>query len=375
MPDQPHPIAASLLTEIIGISSDAIICVDHRQHVTFFNEGAEQIFGYTAGEVLGESLDLLLPDRHRSVHAQHIQQFEASPVNARRMGERRQISGRRKNGEEFPAEAAIAKLETETDVVFSVVLRDVTEKRRLEAEQRKLNDELQRAVRAREDTVAVVSHDLRNPVTAVRMLSRALLNRGSERALPTDAAEQLDVILQAAEQMDALIQDLLDFARSEAGTFTVDVQRVPCAPLLGGALRTMVPIAAVKQVQLVRDWTEPLPDVYVDPERIAQVISNVVGNAISFSPARGRVLISAAVEGDEVVVTVKDDGPGIPTEHLELIFDRFWQSNRRNRGAGLGLPIAKAILAAHGGRIWAESSAGAGATFRFTLSTRDRGVS
>ncbi len=535
VPGQPHPIDASLLTEIIGISADAIICVNHDQRVTFFNEGAERIFGYTAAEIMGKPLEQLLPDRHRSAHAHHVQQFGHSPVNARRMGERRQIAGRRKNGEEFPAEAAIAKLQTGTDVVFSVVLRDVTEQRRLESAQRflaetgealastldleetleqvarlwipkladaavveiihhgqrrsvlaakgpkgspqaihlfdakvtaeaalvpidgfdarsgrasslsvesalaalpdairqriaplkprlamavsvarrdesfghallfraganamtandislledlarraamaldsaKLHDEMLRAVRARDETVSVVSHDLRNPVAAVKMLSTALLTGGSQRALPPDVTEQLSVILDAAQQMDALIQDLLDFSRAEAGRFTVDARSVACAPLLRDALRMLAPIAEGKDVRLITDWTESLPDVYADPERIAQVLSNVVGNAISFTPAGGQVLVTAKAEGDLVLVSVHDDGPGVPSEHLELVFDRFWQSNRRNRGAGLGLPIAKAIIAAHGGSIWAEWNAHSGATFRFTLSTSDLSV-
>jgi signal transduction histidine kinase len=120
-------------------------------------------------------------------------------------------------------------------------------------------------------------------------------------------------------------------------------------------------------VALVTDWVEPLPDVQVDPERIAQVVSNIVGNAIKFTPNNGRIRIAAAEREDAVIVSVSDNGPGITAQHLPHVFDRYWQSSRRNRGAGLGLPIAKAIVEAHGGRIWAESEEGSGATFHFSL--------
>jgi PAS domain S-box-containing protein len=520
------PLPGSLLAEIIGISSDAIICVGSDQRVTFFNEGAVRIFGYAADEVLGQPLEMLLPVGAKSMHRHHIERFVNSPVNARRMGERQEIAGRRKNGEEFPAEAAIAKLKAGNEVFASVVLRDVTDRKRAEQRQKflvetserlassleldetlellarlwipmfgdftvvempaegalyhvralagpdgsveqtrmtadpgqtllpmpgddesgrsgvsfvpvdaaleavpacyvdqarahgarmaltvplshrgealgrvtiftkrktslgaadlalvedlarrasialenaRLHDQVQRALRARDDTEGVVSHDLRNPVNAVKMLAGALLQPDRSANIPADVTEQVRVIQSAAEQMDALIQDLLDMSRVEAGRFDVDVQGVPASSLLHDALRTLAPLAEDKQVAVVTDWIEPLPDVQVDPERIAQVVSNVVGNAIKFTPKNGRIRIAAAEREDSVIVSVTDNGPGITAQHLPHVFDRYWQSSRRNRGAGLGLPIAKAIIEAHGGRIWAESEEGSGATFHFTL--------
>jgi signal transduction histidine kinase len=120
-------------------------------------------------------------------------------------------------------------------------------------------------------------------------------------------------------------------------------------------------------VTIATAWADSLPDVQVDPERITQVISNIVGNAIKFTPAGGEIRVSADELPDAVVVRVSDTGPGIPVEHLVHVFDRYWQLTRRHRGAGLGLPIAKAIIEAHAGRIWVESSEGKGATFHFTL--------
>src|SRR5262245_34654761 len=173
-----------LIADIVAISADAIICIDDEQNVTLFNEGAEQIFGWTADEMMGKPLDLLLPERFRPMHHSHIASFGESEDRARRMGHRREISGLRKNGEEFPAEAAIAKVKLGSSVVYSVVLRDITD-------QVALRKRLQLAVNARDDTVSVVAHDLRNPVSAVKMLSAALLQGADADKLSPTSNEQL----------------------------------------------------------------------------------------------------------------------------------------------------------------------------------------
>jgi len=360
---ESRQLTGSLLSDIIAISADAIICVDAEQKITLFNDGAEKIFGWTADEVMGRPLDMLLPERFRPTHPKHIERFRESPERARKMGERREISGLRKNGEEFPAEAAIAKVKTGDSFVFSVVLRDITE-------QVELHRKLQRAVSARDDTVSVVAHDLRNPVSAVKMLSSALLQRDDIESLPAEASEQLRVIRASALQMDRLIQDLLDVTRVETGQLTLDQQPVAPVELIEGALRTMRPL--VKEAGLKLSVTVPkqLPAVDADAERIGQVLSNLVGNAIKFTPGGGKITVSAAADGDFVRVSVSDTGTGISKEQLPHVFDRFWQSSQstiRSRGAGLGLPIARGIVRAHGGRLGVESEEGRGTTFWFTL--------
>ena len=276
------------------------------------------------------------------------------------MGHRQEISGVRKNGEEFPAEAAIAKVKMGGSVVYSVVLRDITE-------QVELHKRLQRAVFARDETVGVVAHDLRNPVSAVKMLSQAVLNRAE--ALQADDVEQLTLIREAALQMDRLIQDLLDITRVESGRLTIDAQPVTASTLLEGALRTLRPLVEDAGLTLVMDVPASLPQVHADPERIGQVLSNLVGNAIKFGSDRGQITVSASITGSEVTVSVSDDGRGIAPEHLPHIFDRFWQASQaiRTRGAGLGLPIALGIIRAHGGQMRAASTLGEGTTVSFTL--------
>lgn len=517
-------ITDAILAGIVTISADAIICVDDSQRIIFFNEGAESIFGYSLEEIMGQPLEKLLPERYRSTHASHVRAFGESRTKARRMGERGQILGLRKNGEEFPAEAAISHLGPEGGRVYSVVLRDVTDRRRAHATQQflaeagetlasslgheatlrnvarlavplladaclvnafhggrfhgiavehvdpdraaelereraehpidpagnhpvaevirtlqpqyfhgseknaegvmdifstvpsaaiimplvargqlvgviglyrdkrqyddndlflaeelarrgalaidnaRLHDMVHAGVQARDDMIGIVSHDLRNPVNAVKMLSGAMLNSEREEPLPAEMVEYASVIRQAAEQMDGLIGDLLDVTRVEAGRLAVDMKRENTEELLSDALRTLAPVTKEKSITLRLTSPDDLPDVMADRERIGQAISNLVGNAVKFSSPGGEILVRVAVLEKEIVFSVSDKGKGMTPEQLSHAFDRFWQSSRTDRqGAGLGLAIAKGIVEAHGGRIWAESAPDAGSTFYFTL--------
>ncbi|MEX2177489.1 MAG: PAS domain-containing sensor histidine kinase [Gemmatimonadaceae bacterium] len=358
-------ITGSLLSDIVTISADAIICVDGEQRIRLFNEGAQLIFGWKSEEVLGKPLNILLPERAREVHRAHMERFRHSPEPARRMGQRQEISGLRKNGEEFPAEAAISKVITGDSVMFSVALRDITEHVALQKR-------LQRAVAVRDETLGVVAHDLRNPVSAVKMLSAALLDRAREHGLNEDAMEQLSLIREAALQMDRLIQDLMDVTRAEAGQLPVDRRPVTGIALLEGALQTLRPLVEDAGHMLEVDLPSSLPTLDVDPERVGQVLSNLIGNAIRFTARGGRITVTAVEEGEAVRISVTDTGTGISPDQLPHIFDRFWQSapsGIRTRGAGLGLPIALGIVQAHGGRLWVESELGKGSTFHFTLPT------
>lgn len=521
-------ITNELLAGIVTISADAVVCVDESQRIIFFNDGAEKIFGYSAEEILGEPLERLIPVRFRESHSSQVRGFGHSATRARKMGERGQISGLRKNGEEFPAEAAISHVGDEGKQVYSVVLRDVTERRKAHEAQAflaeagetlvlslgadetlktvarlavprladacvvhsyhnevfkgvavahvdprmaagierrrvehpidytgdhpvarvirsrtplvlsgsnpenldglsrssdifdkppcaaitypllareqllgvvgfyretgtyddsdvfligelarraaialdnaRLHDQVSIGIRARDDMIGIVSHDLRNPVNAVKMLTGVMLSRDRIDHLSPDTIEYATIIRQAAEQMDSLIRDLLDVTRVEAGRLSVDPQPVNTEELLSDALRTLAPVAEARGVKLKVAATDEIPPVNADTDRIRQAISNLVGNAIKFSTAGGEVLVRAAVSDDDVVFSVADKGRGMTSQELANAFDRFWQSSRTDRqGAGLGLAIAKGIVEAHGGRIWAASAPNEGSTFHFTL--------
>jgi len=358
-------LPADLYSSFLAISADAVIAIDDEQRIIFFNEGAEKIFGWSADEVGGKYLAILLPERYRANHRGHVQGFGAAHGRARLMGERQEISGLRKSGEEFPAEASIQRMVVEGKEIYAAVLRDVSARYRAE-------EALHQAIRARDDMMGIVSHDLRNPASAVKMLARSIQAEARERSdIPADVVERVEIMQQAAVQIDALIQDLLDVTRLEAGRLTVARRNVAPAPLVEAALYSMRTLAESSGVELTASYDDALPMVYADPERVTQLLSNLVGNALKFTPAGGRVEVRVQPYGDGALVSVVDTGEGIPADQLPHVFDRFFQvtSSRMvsRHGAGLGLPIARGIVEAHGGTIWIESAPGRGTTVRFTL--------
>lgn len=227
----------------------------------------------------------------------------------------------------------------------------------------------QRAVRARDDLVAVVSHDLRNPLNVIQMQAVLLRNVAASDADDPSARLRaaLDRIQRSAGHMDALIHDLLDLARIEAGRFAVQRQSESLDEMLAEALIILRPLAEAKAVQL-QDEIDSGLKVLADRERIFQVLSNVVGNAIKFTPSGGRIVLRACAEPGHARLEVTDTGPGLTPDQAAQVFNRYWQAARTAReGTGLGLYIAKGIIEAHGGRIWVERAPQGGATFVFTL--------
>lgn len=226
----------------------------------------------------------------------------------------------------------------------------------------------QDATRARDDLVAIVSHDLRNPIHTINMAASFLL----EVAPPVDrrvtSRRQLEVIQRQANRANRLISDLLDVARIQAGGLAVEPTPVEVRSLVQEALDSATPLATGNQLTLSRDVGEDVSTVSSDRDRVLQVFANLIGNAIKFTPKGGEITIRAESAGAEVRFAVCDTGPGIPPEHLPHVFDRYWQAKSTAKlGTGLGLSIAKGIVEAHGGRIWVESEPGRGASFIFTL--------
>jgi signal transduction histidine kinase len=226
--------------------------------------------------------------------------------------------------------------------------------------------ESQQAVHAREEVLAIVSHDLRNPLNAV-MLAAELMKFSD--SMPPQELEQLETIELSAQRMRRLIEDLLDVTRLEGGKqLPVEPAPLEVKPLLQEIYELFKTQAASSSIALRYDVDDDVPPVYADHHRITQVLSNLVGNSMKFTPAEGKINCRATRGDDQVIFAVSDTGPGIPQKNLKDIFNPYWQAKRTARlGAGLGLPIAKGIVEAHGGRIWAESEPGKGTTFYFTL--------
>ena len=227
----------------------------------------------------------------------------------------------------------------------------------------------QEAVAVRDEVVAIVSHDLRNPLSVVKMCASTL----SEDPLP-DAGTVMDLahsIHQSAEWMNTIIQDLLDVARLESGKLVMRMEPVSLDAIIADAVNFHHPLAEERGLRLESDLPPDVPVVSVDALRISQVFTNLIGNALKFTERGGTITVRARCIDGRVVVSVVDTGRGIPDDDLPRLFDRFWQASRGDlkRGTGLGLAIAKGIVEAHGGRIWVESRESLGATFSFTLRT------
>lgn len=227
----------------------------------------------------------------------------------------------------------------------------------------------QQAVRARDELVAVVSHDLRNPMTIISMLcgmmQKAFSSDGTHSSRRISSA--IDTMQQAAGRMNVLLEDLLDTSKIEAGRYTVRPVQLEVSQIFEEAYALLAPLALAKGVDLSFN-AEPGLQINADPERLFQVLSNLIGNAIKFTPRLGNIGISAMSNGEEIVFAVRDSGEGIAPEQLPHVFDRYWTKGENNpTGSGLGLYISQGIVQAHGGRIEAESELGRGSEFRFTV--------
>jgi PAS domain S-box-containing protein len=250
---------------------------------------------------------------------------------------------------------------------FISQMQDITERKRDEHALRVSEAALQRAVTLRDDVLRVVAHDLRNPLNAITMQTSAMERMGPEPERRNPQPRQL--IAQAAARMNQLIQDLLDVALVEAGQLPVSPARLSTAELVRDAVEMQKPAAAAEKLTLRSEITDDVRDVWGERKRLLQVFENLIGNAIKFTDAGGEILVTATPTGDEVVFSVRDTGAGLSRDAADHVFDRFWQAATKAKrlGAGLGLPITKGIVEAHGGRIWVESVPGQGTTFSFAI--------
>jgi PAS domain S-box-containing protein len=238
---------------------------------------------------------------------------------------------------------------------------DITSRKRAEDALRLSEATAKRATQARDDMLGVIAHDLRSPLMTIRALATVLQKTGSEQEIGNE-------IEQATRRMSRLIRDLVDATQLEAGRFTINQERVPTCDVLSHVLNSQTPLTFSASLELSLDAVQELPDVWADRDRLLQVFENLVGNATKFTKPRGRVVVGARAGAGEVLFSVSDTGCGIENDQLASVFDRFWQTpEARRNGVGLGLPIVKGIIDAHGGRVWVQSSPGRGSTFSFTI--------
>ncbi|HEV8509125.1 MAG TPA: GAF domain-containing sensor histidine kinase [Gemmatimonadales bacterium] len=248
------------------------------------------------------------------------------------------------------------------------VLEDVAQRTALGADNARLYQQARQASRARDDTLAAISHDLRNGLntvlTAVGLLLRSLPPDGEGRR----DRRHVETIRRSAERMNRMIGDLLDVASIESGRLFVEPRKEPVRPIIIEAIESCRGQALEKSLRVEAHVSAEQIEAICDRERVLQVLGNLIGNAIKFTPDGGAVQVSAEPYDDEVLFTVRDTGVGVSPKQLPHVFDRFWQATPKARlGSGLGLTIAKGVVEALGGRIWVESRPDEGTTFFFTL--------
>jgi PAS domain S-box-containing protein len=354
---------------IVDIAGDAIISVGDNQRIQLFNQGAEKIFGYATEELVGQPLDILLPSRLVEVHRQHIHGFAHSPDPARRMGQRREIFGRRKDGTEFPAEASISKLQLGGETVFTVILRDITERKSLESQL--LQAQKMEAVGR---LAGGVAHDFNNLLTIIFGSSAVLLD-----ALSADDPHrgEINEIAKAARRAADLTRQLLAFSRRQV----LEPQVLDLNALvsnLAGMLRRLIG----EDVEFRTVLTAAPGAVLADPGQLEQVIMNLAVNSRDAMPQGGKLTIETAAAdlddsynqthvpvrpGGYMMLAVSDTGCGMDAETKAHLFEPFFTSKEKGKGTGLGLATVYGIVKQSGGYIWVYSEPGRGATFKIYL--------
>ncbi|NUN95681.1 MAG: PAS domain S-box protein [Candidatus Omnitrophica bacterium] len=362
-------LSAQRLEHALDLAESAILTIDSAQRITSFDERAARLFGYAPEEVLGKPIDILLPERFVEIHRKHVAEFIRSGEGARRMGVRREVFGRRKDGSEFPAEAAISKSIAEDRLLLTVVIRDVTDRKRVELETLRA-ERLAAANQELEAFSYSVSHDLRAPLRHVDGFVELLQKRIAD-TLDPQSRRYLDTIADSAKQMANLIDALLSFSRMARAE--INTSEVKLGILLEEVLKELSPEISARNIT----WRiDPLPTVECDPALMKLVFQNLVGNALKFTRTREQARIEIGTEPGrygEIVVHVRDNGVGFDKQYQAKLFGVFQRLHRKEdfEGTGIGLANVRRIILRHGGEVWAESEVGAGATFFFSIPMRE----
>jgi PAS domain S-box-containing protein len=375
-------LAESRFRALIENAPDAILQVNPAGAIVIANHTAEKLFCYTREELIGQNVDLLVPEANRAAHPAHRKTLAAAG-KSRPMGLGLDLFAQRKDGTRFPVEISLSPMQTEGGVFVTAVIRDVTERKLTEQRVRNLQEsymtelearhkEAERLNQLKSEFMASISHELRTPLHTIIGFTELLEEEG-EGPLNPKQARFLHHIHVDSEHLLGLINDVLDLSRIEAGGLHLRTEPVILAKIIGESIMAIRPYAESRSVA-IRMGDDIDFSVLADPMRLRQIFYNLLSNGAKFTQPGGEVLVDAVVEGDVVRITVSDTGLGIAPEECTRIFEKFYQVGLTpvgvREGTGLGLAICKQLVEMQNGTIWVESQLGQGSTFHFTLPHR-----
>jgi PAS domain S-box-containing protein len=356
-------LSPKLIESALRSAPDALVVADTAGCMVFVNHQAVALFGYPREEMLRSPVELLLPERFHARHVGHRQAFAITP-RMRPMGAGLELCARRKDGSEFPVEISLSPILDGETMLVAAAIRDVTDRRRIEAELRSAREEADRANQAKSRFLATASHDLRQPLQALSLLNGAL------RRMPADP-DLADVLVQqehAISAMSRLVNALLDISKLESGAIKPEITDFKVAAIFEDMRREFAGLAAAKGLELC---VEPCGDaVRSDPSLIEQILRNIVSNAIKYTH-RGRILLRCLHEPAFIRLEVLDTGIGIAPEQLPYIYDEFFQvgvaPNDARDGYGLGLSIVSRLVKLLDLKLDVRSEPGRGSSFRLVV--------
>jgi PAS domain S-box-containing protein len=341
---------------------DGIVSVNEYGVIKTFNPAAELIFGYTASEIMGQNISLLIPQQEISQGNDPAYLRSFLTGRSRAFGAPSEVEGQRKNGPTFPLDLAVVGMHAEEDRMFVLIMRDISERKLAEEQKTRLMTELESANEELKSFAYVVSHDLKAPLRAIGALADWLATDYTDK-LDDQGKEHIRLLVSRVHRMGNLIDGILQYSRVgrvKEAPVAMDVEEV-----IHGVIELIAPPESVTiHIQ------QPMPTIVAEPTRIQQIFQNLLSNSIKYmDKPRSEIHIACSDEGDRWKFSVKDNGPGIESRHFDKIFQLFQTLAPRDRieSTGVGLALVKKIVEIYGGRIWLESRTGEGSIFFFTL--------
>jgi PAS domain S-box-containing protein len=357
-------------SSILDTALDSIVTSDHRGTIREFNPAAEATFGYRKEEVIGRQMvDLIIPPRYRVAHLKGMERYLATG-EAHVLGRRIEINAMRSDGTEFPVELAIVRVPLPGPPFFTAYIRDLTERKRLEASQARLLRESEEANQAKAEFLATMSHELRTPLNAISGYTE-LLKMGLRGPVTAAQVTDLDRIKRNQGHLLGIINDILQFAKLESGRLEMKVDSFPVEAALDVAEELIGPQLETRKISYTYLGGDKSVRVRADRDRCQQIVLNLLSNALKFTAYGGRIAVGWRVEGQRVLIDVADTGIGIAADQLQRIFDPFVQvqsgTTRTSEGVGLGLAISRDMARQMDGEVSVVSELGKGSTFTLSL--------